>query len=200
MGKKKFAAIALNLECETFVVHVTSFFATPFGSTPLDVYLSYRPQIAGLIAEKAPTEVPAKYVNFTDVFSPDLALKLPKYIGINNDFIKLVNANGSIRPSKSSAGASILFHRKLNGSFRLCVDYQGLLDEDLLDSLGKASIRKFYLGPIYLVDPGSTQSTLIHLGVLMIHPRVPRLAPGLLRSKLELASKSESMSKYLDHI
>ena len=33
---------------------------------------------------------------------------------------------GFIRPSKSPAGASILFDKKPDGSLRLCVDYQGL--------------------------------------------------------------------------
>ena len=35
-------------------------------------------------------------------------------------------ANSFIRPSKSSAGAPILFDKKLDGSLRLCIDYQGL--------------------------------------------------------------------------
>ena len=35
-------------------------------------------------------------------------------------------ANGFIRPSKSPTCASILFDRKLDGSLRLCIDYQGL--------------------------------------------------------------------------
>ena len=35
-------------------------------------------------------------------------------------------ANGFIRPSKSSAKALILFDKKLDGSLRLYVDYQGL--------------------------------------------------------------------------
>ena len=35
-------------------------------------------------------------------------------------------ANEFIRPSKSPAGAPILFDWKLDGSFWLCVDYQGL--------------------------------------------------------------------------
>ena len=35
-------------------------------------------------------------------------------------------ANGFIRPSKSPAGASILFDKKPDGSLRLCVDYQGI--------------------------------------------------------------------------
>ena len=67
------------------------------------------PQITGLRAEKAPTNIPVKYVNFA--FSPDLASKLLEHIKINNPFIKLVNANGFIRPSKSPAGAPILFNK-----------------------------------------------------------------------------------------
>ena len=41
-------------------------------------------------------------------------------------YIKINLANGFIRPSKSPIGAFILFDRKLDGSFRLCIDYQSL--------------------------------------------------------------------------
>ncbi len=34
-------------------------------------------------------------------------------------------ANGFIKLFKSSAGVPILFNKKLNGSLRLCMDYQG---------------------------------------------------------------------------
>ena len=68
VGKKEFAAAALDSEHETYIVHV----ASP-GSLPLNVHPSRRPQISGLIAEEAPTKVPAKYLDFADVFSPDLA-------------------------------------------------------------------------------------------------------------------------------
>ena len=44
-----------------------------------------------MIAEKAPTKVSAKYLDFTDVFSSDLASKLPKHTKINNQAIELVN-------------------------------------------------------------------------------------------------------------
>ena len=154
VGKKEFVAAALDPEHETYVVHVASLSSTPLaslGSPPLDVHLSRRPQISGLIAEEAFTKVPAKYSDFVDVFSPDLAFKLSKNTGINDHAIELVEgqqspygpiyslgpveletlkayietnlANGFIRPSKSPAGAPILFDRKSDGSLRLCVDY-----------------------------------------------------------------------------
>ena len=80
MGKKEFAAAALEPESEIFVVHVTSLssIASP-SSSPLDVHPSRRPQIAGLTAKKAPTKDSDKFVNFANVFSPDLASKLPEH-------------------------------------------------------------------------------------------------------------------------
>ncbi len=65
-------------------------------------------------------------------------------------YIENNHANDFIRPSKSFAGAPILFDKKPNNSLRLCVDYQGLnnltiknryplpLVEELLDWLGQA--------------------------------------------------------------
>ena len=76
-------------------------------------------QIAGLIAKEAPIKVPVEYADFA--FSPDLASELPEHTGINDYAIELVDANGFIRPSKSPAGAPILFDRKSDGSLRLCV-------------------------------------------------------------------------------
>ena len=152
MDKKEFAAAALNPEHETYVVHVASLSFTPLAS--LNVHPSWKPQISGLIAEKASTKVPAEYLDFADVFSPDLASELFEHNGINDHAIKLVDgqqpsyrpiyslepveleilkayieinlANGFIRPSKSPAVAPILFDWKLDGSLRLCVDYRGL--------------------------------------------------------------------------
>ena len=157
MGKKEFAAAALDPEYETYVVYVESVSSdtSPSSSASqleLDVHPSRRPQISGLIAEEAPTKVPAEYSDFADVFSPNLASELPEHTGINNNAIKLVNGcqqppygpiyslgpveletlkayivtnlvNGFIKPSKSPAGAPILFDRKSDGSLRLCIDY-----------------------------------------------------------------------------
>ena len=65
-------------------------------------------------------------------------------------YIETNLANGFIRPSKSPAGAPILFVRKSDGSLRLCVNYRGLnnltiknryplpLIGESLDQLGRA--------------------------------------------------------------
>ena len=154
--------MALDKNSETFVVHVAS-----LSSTPLDVYPSRRPQISSLIAKKAPTKVPNKYLDFADVFSPDLASELPEHTGINDHAIELINsqqppygpiyslgpveleilktyietnlANGFIRLFKSPAGAPILFERKSDSFLQLCVNYQGL---------NNLMIKNWYLLPL----------------------------------------------------
>ena len=176
VGKKEFAAAALDPGHETYVVHVASLSSTPLAS--LNVHSSREPQISGLIVEEAPTKIFAKYSDFADVFSPDLASKLSEHTGINDYAIELVEgqqppygpiyslgpveletlkayiktnlANGFIRPSKSPAGAPILFDRKSDGFLQFCVNYQGLnnftiknryplpLIGESLDRLGKA--------------------------------------------------------------
>ncbi len=115
---------------------------------------SRKAQIAHLKADKTSSEVPSKYADFVDVFSLKLATKLPEHMRINNYAIELVDnrqppygpiynlgpidleilkayiknnlANGFIRPSKSPAGAPILFDKEPDGSLRLYIDYQGL--------------------------------------------------------------------------
>ena len=98
--------------------------------------------------------ISSKYADYTDIFSPDSAAKLPKHIGMNNHSIDLIDdkqppysliyslglmelktlktyietnlANNFIRPFKSPASNLILFIHKKDGSFWLCVNYQGL--------------------------------------------------------------------------
>ena len=94
MGKKEFVAVALDPKSETFVVHIASlgFNVLPSSSLlKLDVHLFWRPQISGLITEKAFTKVLAKYSNFADVFSSDLTSELSKQTEINNHAIELVD-------------------------------------------------------------------------------------------------------------
>ena len=180
VGQKEFAAAVLDPEHETLVVQVASLNSTLLVAS-LNVYPFRKLQISGLIVREAPTKISAKYLDFADVFSPDLVSKFPKHTGINNDPIEPVDiqqppykpiywlglmeletlkayietnlANSFIRPFKLPAGASILFDRKSNGFFWLCVDYQDLnnltikkryqlpLIEESLDRLRRA--RRF---------------------------------------------------------
>ena len=82
MSKKEFAAVALDPEHETYVVHVASLSSTTLAF--LDVHPSQRSQISDLISEKVPKKVPTKYSDFVDVFSADLASELSKNTGIND--------------------------------------------------------------------------------------------------------------------
>ena len=77
VGKKEFAAAALNLEHETYVVHVglVNSDALP-SSFLLNVHPSRKFQIAGLIVKETLTKVSAKYSDFVNVFLPNLASKL----------------------------------------------------------------------------------------------------------------------------
>ena len=100
---------------------------------------------------KALISIFTEYSDFADIFSLKLALELPKHSGINDHTIELGDdqqlpyeliyslglvkletlktyiktnlANGFIRLFKSLARASNFFDKKLDGSFRLCVDY-----------------------------------------------------------------------------
>ncbi len=147
IGKKEFAAVALDPEYEAFIVHVAALSVDLSN----EVYPSRRAQIAHLKANEAPTKVPSEYADFADVFSSKLAVELPEHTGINDHIIELVDdwqppygpiyslgpmeleilkayiennlASGFIRPSKSPAGVLILFNKKPDGSLRLCVDY-----------------------------------------------------------------------------
>ena len=180
VDEREFAAAALDPEHETYVVHIASLssaslvaslnsaplvpslssalLVASLSSAPLiasfDVYPSRRPQISGLIAKKASTKVLVEYSDFVDIFSPDLAIKLPEYTKISTHvidleedkqppygpiyslgpmeletlktYIKTNLANGFICLLKSLVGTLILFNKKSNGSFYLYVDYQGL--------------------------------------------------------------------------
>ena len=108
-------------------------------------------QVGALLFDEAPTKVLAKYSNDSNVFSTENAAELPENTKMNKHAIKLEEgkqpsfgpiyslgpielemlktyiktnlANGFIWPSKSPAGAPILFDRKPDRSLRLCVDY-----------------------------------------------------------------------------
>ena len=147
IDKKEFVAALLNVEDETFVLHV----AALVELTTMPIYSSRQAQVVLLTSKK--TGILAKYSNFSNVFSSDSAAELPEQTGINNHSINLLDdkqssyglifslglielemlktyiktnlASSFIRPFKSLAGATILFVWKKNTSLRLYIDYQG---------------------------------------------------------------------------
>ncbi len=146
IDKREFAKAALNRNSETFVMHVSA-----LDVAELLIHPSRTAQIAALQWDKAPTKIPAKYSDYADIFSSDLAMELPENTGINEHAIELINGKqspygpiyalspveletlktyietylktGFIRPSKSPAGTPILFDKKPDGSLCLCVNY-----------------------------------------------------------------------------
>ena len=173
---KEFIIAALDVGSKTFVMHVVI-----REREEMPVHFEKQAQVGALLFDEAPTKIPAEYSDYSDVFSAENVAELPENTGMNEHAIELEEgkelpfgpiyslgpveletlktyietnlANGFIRPSKSPAGALILFDRKPDGSLRLCVDYRGLnnitiknryplpLIGKLLDQLGRA--RRF---------------------------------------------------------
>ena len=82
---KKFAAAALGVDDEAFLVHIASLLDSI--SEAKNVHPSRQAQIASLEVEEV--TIPAEYSDYTDVFSPDSAAELPEHTGINNHPIDL---------------------------------------------------------------------------------------------------------------
>lgn len=69
IDKHEFAKAALAKNSETFVVHVAALEAS---QSAMLVHPSRAPLLAALQQDKAPTEIPPEYADYSDVFSPDL--------------------------------------------------------------------------------------------------------------------------------
>lgn len=101
IGKREFVATAFDLKNKAFVIHIASI------SQNFNMHPSRRAQIALFKVDETFTSVSFIYVDFTDVFSGNLAVEHLKYTVINNYAIDLIEghqlAHGSIytlRPVK----------------------------------------------------------------------------------------------------
>ena len=83
INKKKFAKAALDENVETFVVHVSSL---SLGSK-ITINPATKAQITSLLTEKV--TVPAKYLDFADVFSKESAEVFPEQTEVNEQAIKI---------------------------------------------------------------------------------------------------------------
>ena len=146
INKKKFAKVALDKKSETFFIHMALLNLIP------GIYPDRTAQITSLLIKKV--RIPDKYSDFANVFSEKKALVLSERIELNEHTIDLEDGKQPphgpiyslgpveleilktcienhlktkfIRPSKSPADALILFNKKLDGSFCLCMDDWGL--------------------------------------------------------------------------
>ena len=84
IGKKEFAAAALDLKHEVFVVHVNAL-SIDLGN---EVHPSKKVQVAYFKVDEAFIEVPNKYADFVNIFSLKLAAKLLKHTEINDHAIE----------------------------------------------------------------------------------------------------------------
>ena len=94
INKKEFAKAALNENFETFVVHITTL-EVPIT---MSIHFFRAPQVqdnftlAALIQQdKDITKILAKYSDYTNVFSSDLAMELPQNTGTNEHAIELID-------------------------------------------------------------------------------------------------------------
>ena len=85
IDKKEFAVAALNIAKKTFIVHI----AALAESTTMPIYPSCQVQVAALTSEGA--GISAEYFDFSNVFSSDSTAELPKYTGINDHPIDLLD-------------------------------------------------------------------------------------------------------------
>ena len=139
MDKKDFVIVALDADNKTLVVHVAirEQERMPVYSKR---QAQIKAQVGALLFNQAFIEVPAEYSDYSNVFSAEYVAELPENTEMNKHAIKLkedkqppfgpiyslgpvelktlktyiktILTNSFIRPSKSPAGASILFNRK----------------------------------------------------------------------------------------
>ena len=140
---KEFVIVVLDIDSKTFIIHVAlrehKEMVIDLGNKA-QIKAQNGAQVGALLFDKAPTEVPTKYSNYSNVFSAENATELLENTGINEHAIELKEskqpffkpiyslgpieiktlktyiktnlANSFIQPSKSPAGACILFNRK----------------------------------------------------------------------------------------
>ena len=81
---KEFVIAALDVYSETFVVHVAI-----WEREEMPVHSKKQAQVGALLFDEAPTEIPAEYSDYSDVFSAENIVELPENTRINEHAIKL---------------------------------------------------------------------------------------------------------------
>lgn len=143
-----FAKTALDKNIVTFLTHIAALEAIELY---ISIYASRASLLATLQQDKVPIRILLEYIEYSDVFSHDLIIKLSENTDINKYAIELIERKqpsydsidslglvelgmlkfyietrlktGFIELSKSLSIAFILLNKKPNKSLRLCIDY-----------------------------------------------------------------------------
>ena len=81
---KKFVIMAFDINSKIFVVHIAI-----QKEEKIPVHSKKQTQVGVLLFDKAPTEIPAEYSDYSNIFSAKNVAKFPKNTGINKHAIKL---------------------------------------------------------------------------------------------------------------
>lgn len=80
IDKKEFVKAVLNGNFETFLIHVVTL-EVPLSR--MTIHSLQEARVAVLKQDETPTKIPAKYVDFSDVFSEKNTLVLPERTDLN---------------------------------------------------------------------------------------------------------------------
>lgn len=86
---KKLATVALDSNDKTFIVYIVFLTSSDLS---LEIYPSFRAQIAFLKANKDLTSNLSKYINFANIIFKDLTVKLLEHTRINDYAIDLIKS------------------------------------------------------------------------------------------------------------
>lgn len=86
MDKFEFVKTVIDMDVETYVVPVATLKIS-------EVHPSRPPLLAALSQDNVLNKVPNEFIDYTNIFLTDLAIKLPEYTGINKHAIELVEEN-----------------------------------------------------------------------------------------------------------
>nr|GEU85382.1 putative reverse transcriptase domain, ribonuclease H-like domain, aspartic peptidase domain protein [Tanacetum cinerariifolium] len=113
-----------------------------------------------------------------------------------SDQLKELSKKGFIRPSSSPWGAPVLFVKKKDGSFRMCIDYR---------ELNKLTVMPFGLTntPTVFMDlmnrvckPYLDKSVIVFINDILIYSKDKKKHEGHLKAILELLKKEELYAKF----
>ena len=87
IDKKDFVIAAMDVNSKTFVVHV-AIWERERMPVHFKKQAQIKAQVGALLFNKAPTEVPAEYSDYSNVFSAEYAAELPENTRMNEHIIK----------------------------------------------------------------------------------------------------------------